>query len=727
MFISPEDMELPKVKARPPVRGPSGFFEGIGAAFTAEQMETNAWDLQRRMEDEQYGSLESDLRRVLGDQAVDDAIQGSDPNGDPTKRGRTNPRKQVTLQRNALLDLAGASGDASLPSSREAIEALVQERYRDEYEDAAETMAFMRNGRGIAEFFGRGGAAISDPTSLVMMGIGGPATSLVRTLGREALLGAAGEALVLPRQYAMAEYLDIEDPNAAAQIGLGALFAGGIAGGGKVATAAGRRQVSAELKRAMEFAKGRMGPWRAAEKSAVDAAEDALLGGAEASAGVAAARASGDVLVLRSEDRIFAEEGPRPWEQEGDPGFQDQGDEIEAGLRGEVDALRSATGGRQRPLATYLRTSRPDDGGPTLQIHPEGEAAAELRARGITARTMPGLFSRNGRRRLDNLVAAELEERFPGLVDAAGIADDGTYLDEQGFLDVLSDELNGVPRLRNDLDLVAAESNLDAYLRQRDAQQEVFAPLPDTDDVTELQRGMENLRRAVDDHLARNGLEDVIGDQERGDLVQALAERGGSVDDALDAMDRAELQFATQEGFDGRPPEGRSAPLDDAGDAAQLRDGAAGAGQPVGDGGADLGRAAGEGPSGGPGIEQTAAGQQLVTPGVDPITARERLEAQLAEPLRGGDAPADVGLFDMGARSQLDMFTDGAATPDVDSVNRAAAGELRDSIEVDGDFEVTFAGADGQPRTMPASRWLDELDDEEAFVQLAEFCAPNRS
>ena len=81
----------------------------------------------------------------------------------------------------------------------------------------------------------------------------------------------------------------------------------------------------------------------------------------------------------------------------------------------------------------------------------------------------------------------------------------------------------------------------------------------------------------------------------------------------------------------------------------------------------------------------------------------------------------------MGARSQLDMFTDGAATPDVDSVNRAAAGELRDSIEVDGDFEVTFAGADGQPRTMPASRWLDELDDEEAFVQLAEFCAPNRS
>ena len=68
--------------------------------------------------------------------------------------------------------------------------------------------------------------------------------------------------------------------------------------------------------------------------------------------------------------------------------------------------------------------------------------------------------------------------------------------------------------------------------------------------------------------------------------------------------------------------------------------------------GADAG---GQG-DGGPRFEETSAGQQSLIDGVAPVTTRDRLEAAQAAPMTGGQAPADVGLFDLGARSQGDMF-----------------------------------------------------------------------
>lgn len=54
--------------------------------------------------------------------------------------------------------------------------------------------------------------------------------------------------------------------------------------------------------------------------------------------------------------------------------------------------------------------------------------------------------------------------------------------------------------------------------------------------------------------------------------------------------------------------------------------------------------------------EATNAGQQTLFDGVAPITARDRMEAAQNAPMRGGSAPADGGLFDLGARDQVDMF-----------------------------------------------------------------------
>jgi hypothetical protein len=55
--------------------------------------------------------------------------------------------------------------------------------------------------------------------------------------------------------------------------------------------------------------------------------------------------------------------------------------------------------------------------------------------------------------------------------------------------------------------------------------------------------------------------------------------------------------------------------------------------------------------------EKTEAGEQALIPGVKPVSTREKLEAEGAKPLKGGDAaPPEGGLFDLEARKQLDIW-----------------------------------------------------------------------
>lgn len=57
-------------------------------------------------------------------------------------------------------------------------------------------------------------------------------------------------------------------------------------------------------------------------------------------------------------------------------------------------------------------------------------------------------------------------------------------------------------------------------------------------------------------------------------------------------------------------------------------------------------------------IEVTPIGPQSLVPGVVPITPRDRLLARAAAPLepRKVQRPCDLGLFDLNARNQLDLF-----------------------------------------------------------------------
>jgi len=59
--------------------------------------------------------------------------------------------------------------------------------------------------------------------------------------------------------------------------------------------------------------------------------------------------------------------------------------------------------------------------------------------------------------------------------------------------------------------------------------------------------------------------------------------------------------------------------------------------------------------------EPTAVGTQLLVPGVAPISLRDRLAMRAAAPLepKKPQRPPDIGLFDLAARSQLDLFGPG--------------------------------------------------------------------
>ena len=56
--------------------------------------------------------------------------------------------------------------------------------------------------------------------------------------------------------------------------------------------------------------------------------------------------------------------------------------------------------------------------------------------------------------------------------------------------------------------------------------------------------------------------------------------------------------------------------------------------------------------------EQTPIGEQVLVPGVVPITPRDRLAIRANAPMepRKAQRPADHGLFDMISRTQIEMF-----------------------------------------------------------------------
>jgi len=422
-----------------------GMWDGIRAAFSAEQIETDAWFRTKR------------LRRQVEDRAIAAAREASPTFDDDVLAGLTDSQKFYTgldkeLRRRRELDHARTLG-LDVPATDEDIEVEVNRVLREEWDDAQKVLGTTGM---VTEFVGRMAGAVWEPANLAMLPLGGGGTA-ARIIAREAALGGAIEGAMLPRQFDMADRLDIADPDPVMQVLLGATGAAAITGG-----AIGAMRGWAYLQARNRLPEVPAGFTEGQAEAVVDVAEDAFRTGADPMEAVreaverlpvtpaATPLAPDPITTTRLDDgqaRLDEvppqEEPPAPVADSDTPAWvQREIDDAET----QADALeRGATKGRRYPVMTSLRRMG-------VKIDPDSPEGQELYSSLGGAReanrTMPGLFKRprnasDRERGLDNLVASEMEEVYPGITGAAGLADDGIYLDPRGVLDVIRREAAG--------------------------------------------------------------------------------------------------------------------------------------------------------------------------------------------------------------------------------------------------------------------------------------------
>lgn len=213
--------DLPPLETGLPVASqapePAGFLESAAAAWEADTVRTDVGDysqgLRRTLTMQMYGLLSPQ-----GQSRVQQRNQGIDPM----------VRDHVYLEDFVMQEFATERppvGD--FPTTREAFTARIDAERMRELNDADEVLA---RGSGVGAFVGGMARAVVDPVNIALMpfGLGGGAA---RVIASEMVLGAAGEALSLPREYRVAEELGLEPPDPLARIGIGAA-AGGVLGGG---------------------------------------------------------------------------------------------------------------------------------------------------------------------------------------------------------------------------------------------------------------------------------------------------------------------------------------------------------------------------------------------------------------------------------------------------------------------------------------------------------------
>lgn len=195
----------------------------------------------------------------------------------------------------------------------------------------------------------------------------------------------------------------------------------------------------------------------------------------------------------------------------------------------------------KRPLSAYLR----EKGG----IDPSGNAARELRARGVTSRTHPALFRKGGMKELDNLVSEEFPiEAIRGQRDATG------YADPEAIYDGLVEEGYGRAMLNPDQQALADElAAMEQMVPEYEARLSAAAMVPDdpgavSDAMTpRTVRDVDMIKRALDDIARREQGAGLLGGNTA--YGQAAQRRAREIRDAL-AEAVPEYREALAEGAD---------------------------------------------------------------------------------------------------------------------------------------------------------------------------------
>lgn len=728
------------------------WMEGFGVSAKRFMLESNANMRQQR----ETADVETDLLRRAAEGGAADILTGvvseNLPMGGPLVGDQVQARKMETddalrflrtnkKMRDMAFDALKADAEANpdryegIDLTRETVEQSVNERLQSEYQELLAIEQTVPEGRRfVTSLVGGFAGTFADARNAPWMLFGG-GPGLLKTMAKGAALNMAAEATQMPSRFEMADRLNIEDPDVVSELAMAGVFGGAFEG---IAHGIGRGVVGAA--KATQYLRARSAVPSVTgdavmDRQVVDAAEQAVTTGENPLEAVQREidkmpkseppPPGREPLVLRPEERVM------PFDEEVDGQIRE--------MQAEIDRVQAETSRSKNPLIETLRKS---DGG--LKIRPDGRTGAALKAADINPRSFPGLFSRQGRGEFDNLPASDWEEMFPGIIDATGTARGADYLDVDGFEEILIRSAN------NDYDWLQPRkeiADLEAKVTELEAAKDrgrYEGPLADFAAGEQAEGGfyvdpvadgpnnwfepadrLPWIESGVQRTLDENWPNLRLTQSERREIVSELDKHGGDAEYLIERVLEREVEFA--ELPPSRAQEYEEIPgFETEADARASEAGRGRAGEPGQDGGAEGGGRAGEGRA----TEQTGAGEQALIDGVEPVSATDRAIAQReAQRGAGNTAPMDDGLFDLGARDQMDWLDD-TASAKADPVMSQQVATIREELEAKpelADTKVAVQDVDGNVRTVSLSEWSDDLDTFEKAIARIDLCGKGPS
>jgi hypothetical protein len=530
-----------------PSRAITSYSGGIGASFQKAALENNAnFRLQRETiarRDEVARTAaralgQGPMRRLVDEQNAKAKAMGLnskiiEPSNDPAEMayalGPNGSKAILDLARQEVAN--NPSAFRGIDFTEEGIDKFVAEKLQAEHQDAVDALEMMPSGRFSAELIGSMAGMTADVKNAPFLFLGGGSGSILKVFAREAMLNATAEAAFIPDQFKMADVLDIPEPDVLNNLLLAA-GAGGALGVGFEVLGRGFRYALTMGRKPTPVGADPM-----TFEAAVGEAETALMQGDDPLA------AAVKVLDTTPREPLIPDTPP------GVPVVTTRTipDDIAAAQEA-LGMARAADVKDSRPLSALIKRTAPPNKrqvakaareGRTLRtrtdlrIDPNGPLGQELKARGVNAKTSPGIWKTGGRGDLDNLVAREMEDEFPGIMEATGTPYDATYLDYNGFRELLIRDAQGDSSwLRSRADVMRAESDaLDAENPNR-----AVAEMGPQDDgafinLDEMAFGGDvesGVGRAVDGFLERKGVTGLSPDEVAA-IKAKLTRDGGDV------------------------------------------------------------------------------------------------------------------------------------------------------------------------------------------------------
>jgi hypothetical protein len=224
----------------PEARPVSRFNERFSAAAEAARIQSDDWARRERRAFE--------IRQQIAEALGPDPTPADIPTFGPMA-GRMAMAEARLWERVQSVEPDPMSPLGNLPRSALELEDWLDREAQRQMEELNEVRTLGPvDGVGSAELLGSLYAGVTSDVNVAMMPLGFGAGGVARIAIAEGALAGAGEALSLPRQYTMAEALDLDDPVAWEQIamavGVGAATGGALAGGARALRFAHDRYVA---------------------------------------------------------------------------------------------------------------------------------------------------------------------------------------------------------------------------------------------------------------------------------------------------------------------------------------------------------------------------------------------------------------------------------------------------------------------------------------------------